>query len=65
MLPAPELKALNPARITMRMINQPSRILFETVGKFAGINVVSWGAFSRSLKFGLLAARLSAADASW
>jgi len=40
MLPAPELKPLNSERINLRMANQPPKVLFETVGKVAGINVL-------------------------
>ena len=40
MLAVPELKALNPTPITIKMSNQPPRVLFETVGKVAGINVL-------------------------
>lgn len=36
----PELKPLSPAPITLKMNNQPPRVLFETVGKLAGINVL-------------------------
>jgi general secretion pathway protein D len=40
MLPAPELRPLNSERINLRMANQPPKVLFETVGKVAGINVL-------------------------
>jgi general secretion pathway protein D len=40
MLPVPELKPLNQQPINLRMNNQPPRVLFETVGKLAGINVL-------------------------
>src|SRR5207253_5060156 len=40
MQPLPELKPLNPVPITLKMNNQPPRVLFETVGKLAGINVL-------------------------
>jgi general secretion pathway protein D len=40
MLPVPELKALNPERINLKMNNQPPKVLFETVAKVAGINVI-------------------------
>ena len=40
MLPVPELKALNTTPITIKMSNQPARVLFETVGKVAGINIL-------------------------
>jgi general secretion pathway protein D len=36
----PELKPLNAAAINIRMNNQPPKVLFETVGKLAGINVL-------------------------
>jgi general secretion pathway protein D len=39
-LPAPELQPISTAPITLRMNNQPPRVLFETVGKLAGINVI-------------------------
>jgi len=38
--PAPELKALSSQPINLRMTNQPPKVLFETVGKLAGINVL-------------------------
>jgi len=38
--PVPELKPISPAPINLKMNNQPPRVLFETVGKLAGINVV-------------------------
>ena len=40
MQPLPELKPLNPAPINLKMNNQPPKVLFETVGKLAGINVL-------------------------
>ena len=40
MLPVPELRALNPQPINIKMNNQQRRVLFETVGKLAGINVL-------------------------
>lgn len=40
MLPLPELRPLNPERINLKMNNQPPKILFETVAKVAGINVI-------------------------
>lgn len=40
MLPVPELKPLNQQPINIKMNNQPYRVLFETVGKLAGINVL-------------------------
>ena len=39
-MPIPELKPLNPAAQHLKMNNQPVRVLYETVGKLAGINVV-------------------------
>lgn len=36
----PELRQLSPQPITLRMTNQPARVLFETLGKIAGINVI-------------------------
>jgi general secretion pathway protein D len=36
----PELKPLSSQSINLRMSNQPPKVLFETVGKLAGINVV-------------------------
>jgi len=39
-LPVPELKPLNPQPINLKMNNQPPRVLYETVGKLAGINVL-------------------------
>jgi general secretion pathway protein D len=40
MLPVPELKPLNAEPIRLKMNSQPVKVLFETVGKLAGINVV-------------------------
>ena len=40
MQPLPELKPLNAAPINLKMNNQPPKVLFETVGKLAGINVL-------------------------
>jgi general secretion pathway protein D len=40
MLPVPELKPLNPEPVRLKMNSQPVKVLFETVGKLAGINVV-------------------------
>jgi len=40
MLPVPELRALNQQPINLKMNNQPTKVLFETVGKLAGINVL-------------------------
>jgi general secretion pathway protein D len=36
----PELRPLNPKPIDLKMNNQKPRVLFETVGKIAGINVL-------------------------
>ena len=38
--PVPELKPLNPEIRPLKMINQPVKVLFETLGKLAGINVI-------------------------
>ncbi|HOQ44718.1 MAG TPA: cohesin domain-containing protein [Bryobacteraceae bacterium] len=38
--PPPELKPLSRQPLNLRMSNQPPRVLFETVGKLAGINVL-------------------------
>lgn len=40
MMAAPELKPINPQLATLKMNNQPVRVLYETVGKLAGVNVV-------------------------
>jgi general secretion pathway protein D len=40
MQPLPVLRALNPDPINLKMNNQPPKVLFETVGKVAGINVL-------------------------
>jgi general secretion pathway protein D len=40
MLPLPELRPLNPERINLKMNNQPPKVLFETVAKVAGVNVI-------------------------
>jgi len=39
MLPVPELRPLNPDLIDLKMTNRP-RVLFETVAKVAGINIL-------------------------
>jgi len=39
-LPVPELKPLNPAPLTLRMAGQKTKVVFETIAKLAGINVV-------------------------
>jgi general secretion pathway protein D len=40
MLAVPELRALNQQAINLKMNNQPVKVLYETVGKLAGINVL-------------------------
>jgi general secretion pathway protein D len=40
MLPLPELRPLNPQPITIKINNQPPKVLFETVAKVAGLNVI-------------------------
>ncbi|MEJ7606964.1 MAG: cohesin domain-containing protein [Bryobacteraceae bacterium] len=40
MLPIPELQPITNQISTLKMNNQPVKVLFETVGKLAGINVV-------------------------
>ncbi len=54
----PELKPLSTQPITLKMNNQPARVLFETVGKLAGINVIfdpefqtTGGARNQSVEF--------------
>lgn len=37
---APELRSISPKPITLKMSNQPPRILFETIAKLAGINII-------------------------
>ncbi|MEK7753816.1 MAG: tetratricopeptide repeat protein, partial [Acidobacteriota bacterium] len=39
-LPPPELKPITPQISTLKMNNQPVKVLFETVGKLAGVNIV-------------------------
>ena len=39
-LPVPELSPLSTAPINLTMNNQPPRVLFETLGKVAGVNVI-------------------------
>src|SRR5204863_9544884 len=39
-LPVPELKPITNRIETLKMNNQPPRVLYETVGKYAGINVI-------------------------
>ena len=40
MLPVPELKPLNPQKIDLKMNGQKAKVIFETLGKVAGINVL-------------------------
>ncbi len=40
MMPVPELKPINRKIPALKMNNQPVRVLFETLGKLAGINVI-------------------------
>jgi general secretion pathway protein D len=40
MLPAPELRPLQRQISTLKMNNQPVKVLYETLGKLAGINVI-------------------------
>jgi general secretion pathway protein D len=40
MLPPPELKPITRLISTLKMNNQPPKVLYDTVGKLAGINVV-------------------------
>ncbi|MCL5743104.1 MAG: cohesin domain-containing protein [Acidobacteria bacterium] len=40
MLPVPELRPLNPQPLNLKMNNQPAKVLYETVGKLAGVNVL-------------------------
>jgi general secretion pathway protein D len=37
---APELRPIATSKITLKMSNQPPRILFETIAKLAGVNVI-------------------------
>ena len=39
-LPVPELKPITGRIETLKMNNQPPKVLYETVGKYAGINVI-------------------------
>ncbi len=39
-MPVPELKPLNPDPINVKMSNQRPKVLFDTVGKLANINVI-------------------------
>ncbi len=36
----PQLQPISSAKITLKMNNQPPKVLYETVGKLAGINVI-------------------------
>jgi general secretion pathway protein D len=40
LLPVPELKPISNQIHTLKMNNQPPKVLYETVGKLAGVNVV-------------------------
>jgi general secretion pathway protein D len=40
LLPVPELRPLNPAPLNLKVKGQGTRVLFETIGKLAGINVL-------------------------
>ena len=40
MMSTPELKPINPGPTNLKMNNQPVKVLYETVGKLTGINVV-------------------------
>ena len=40
MLPLPQLTPLNPLPLNLKMNNQKPRVLFDTIGKLAGINVL-------------------------
>jgi general secretion pathway protein D len=40
MLPVPELKPVNPLPRDFRLVNQPPRVIYETIGKIAGVNVL-------------------------
>jgi general secretion pathway protein D len=50
MLPVPELRPLNAQPINLKMNGQPTKILFETVGKLAGINVLFDSEFKETTK---------------
>jgi len=49
-LPVPELRPLNAQPINLKMNSQPTKILFETVGKLAGINVLFDSEFKENNK---------------
>ena len=40
MLPLPQLAPLNPLPLNLKMNNQKPRVLFDTIGKLAGVNVL-------------------------
>ncbi len=40
MLPVPQLTPLNPLPLNLKMNNQKPRVLFDTIGKLAGVNVL-------------------------
>ncbi len=40
LMPAPELRPVSRQITTLKMNNQPVKVLFETIGKIAGINVI-------------------------
>ncbi len=40
MLPVPVLKPLNPLPLNLKMNNQKPRVLYDTIGKLAGVNVL-------------------------
>jgi general secretion pathway protein D len=50
MLPVPELRALNPQPVNLKMNNQPVKVLYETVGKLAGVNVLFDSEFKETNK---------------
>jgi general secretion pathway protein D len=50
MLPVPELRPLNQQPINLKMNNQSARVLFETVGKLAGVNVLFDAEFKENNK---------------
>ena len=39
-LPVPEIKPANPEPINLKMVNQRPKVLFDTVGKVFGVNVI-------------------------
>jgi general secretion pathway protein D len=50
MLPVPELRSLSPQPINLKMNNQSAKVLYETVGKLAGINVLFDSEFKETNK---------------